>query len=94
MAAVPVGGRRALLSVTDKTGLVDVAKALAGHGYDLVASGGTAAHLREADVAVTEVSDLTGYPEIFGGRVKTLHPKVHAGLLYVRGDILPATQLG
>jgi phosphoribosylaminoimidazolecarboxamide formyltransferase/IMP cyclohydrolase len=81
MAAVPVGGRRALLSVTDKTGLVDVAKALAGHGYELVASGGTAAHLREAGVEVTEVSALTGYPEIFGGRVKTLHPVIHGGIL-------------
>ncbi len=82
MADVPVnGGRRALLSVTDKTGLVDLATALAGHGYQLIASGGTARHLREAGLAVTGVGELTGYPEIFGGRVKTLHPAVHGGIL-------------
>ena len=81
MADVPVSGRRALLSVTDKTGLAELAGALQGHGYELVASGGTARHLREAGFAVTGVSDLTGYPEIFGGRVKTLHPAVHGGIL-------------
>ena len=56
-------------------------RALHGHGYELVASGGTAAFLRERDLPVTEVSELTGFPEIFGGRVKTLHPVIHGGIL-------------
>jgi phosphoribosylaminoimidazolecarboxamide formyltransferase/IMP cyclohydrolase len=82
MASVPVsGGRRALLSVTDKAGLTEVGQALVRHGYTLIASGGTAAHLEQAGVPVTGVSDLTGYPSIFGGRVKTLHPAVHGGIL-------------
>lgn len=82
MAQVPVKrGRRALLSVTDKAGLTDLAAALQRHGYQLIASGGTARHLREAGFAVTGVGELTGYPEIFGGRVKTLHPAVHGGIL-------------
>ncbi len=82
MASLPVGSRRrALLSVTDKTGIVELGTLLAGHGYELVASGGTAAALRQADVPVTSVSDLTGYPEVFGGRVKTLHPVIHGGIL-------------
>jgi phosphoribosylaminoimidazolecarboxamide formyltransferase/IMP cyclohydrolase len=82
MADLPVeGGRRALLSVTDKAGLVELATALRGHGYELVASGGTGRHLREAGFEVVDVSDLTGFPEIFGGRVKTLHPVVHGGIL-------------
>ena len=72
MAEVPVAKRRALLSVTDKEGLEKVGRALHGHGYELVASGGTAAFLRERDIPVTGVSELTGFPEIFGGRVKTL----------------------
>ncbi len=86
MASIPVETRRALLSVTDKTRLVDVAAALRDHGFELVASGGTAGHLREAGFAVTGVSDLTGYPEIFGGRVKTLHPVIHGGILGPRHD--------
>jgi len=73
--------RRALLSVTDKTRLVEVARALDGRGYELVASGGTAAALRQAGLAVREVGELTGFPEIFGGRVKTLHPLVFGGIL-------------
>ena len=82
MASLPVGSRRrALLSVTDKTGIVELGTLLAGHGYELVASGGTAAALLQADVPVTSVSDLTGYPEVFGGRVKTLHPVIHGGIL-------------
>ena len=81
MAGVPVRNRRALLSVTDKTGLAAFAGGLLGHGYELVASGGTAAALREAGLPVTDVDALTGYPEIFGGRVKTLHPAIHGGIL-------------
>ncbi|MDR3373820.1 MAG: bifunctional phosphoribosylaminoimidazolecarboxamide formyltransferase/IMP cyclohydrolase [Ancalomicrobiaceae bacterium] len=78
--------RRALLSVFDKTGLEEFAKQLAKHGVELISTGGTAAALKAAGLAVTDVSDLTGFPEIFDGRVKTLHPKVHGGILAVRGD--------
>src|SRR3954469_14586321 len=78
--------RRALLSVTDKTGLVDFARALAGKGVELVSTGGTAKALRDAGLTVKDVSDLTGFPEMMDGRVKTLHPKVHGGLLAVRDD--------
>jgi phosphoribosylaminoimidazolecarboxamide formyltransferase/IMP cyclohydrolase len=81
MASLPVEGKRALLSVTDKTRLTEIGRALVGHGFELVASGGTAKHLAKDDVPVTEVSELTGYPEIFGGRVKTLHPVIHGGIL-------------
>ena len=72
---------RALLSVYDKTGIVDLARQLRGLGWDLISSGGTAATLREADLAVTDVADLTGTPAILGHRVVTLHPKVHGGIL-------------
>jgi phosphoribosylaminoimidazolecarboxamide formyltransferase/IMP cyclohydrolase len=78
--------RRALLSVTDKSGLVEFAQALAGFGVELVSTGGTARTLREAGLAVKDISDLTGFPEMLDGRVKTLHPKVHGGLLYIRGN--------
>ena len=77
--------RRALLSVTDKTGLVAFAQVLAGHGVDLISTGGTARALREAGLAVRDISELTGFPEMLDGRVKTLHPRVHGGLLYIRG---------
>ena len=77
---------RALLSVTDKTGVVEFARCLARHGVELVSTGGTARALREAGLAVREVADLTGFPEMFDGRVKTLHPKVHGGILHVRGN--------
>lgn len=73
--------RRALISVSDKAGVVDFARALARHGVELVSTGGTAQALREAGLTVREVSDVTGHPEILGGRVKTLHPKVHGGIL-------------
>ena len=79
--------RRALLSVTDKTGLVDFAKVLAGFGAELISTGGTARTLREAGLAVKDISELTGFPEMLDGRVKTLHPKVHGGLLYIRGHL-------
>ena len=78
--------RRALLSVTDKTGLVEFARALAGHGVELVSTGGTAKALRDAGLSVRDISDLTGFPEMLDGRVKTLHPKVHGGILHMRGN--------
>jgi phosphoribosylaminoimidazolecarboxamide formyltransferase/IMP cyclohydrolase len=78
--------RRALLSVTDKTGLVDFAQTLAGFGVELISTGGTARTLREAGLNVKDISELTGFPEMLDGRVKTLHPKVHGGLLYIRGN--------
>jgi phosphoribosylaminoimidazolecarboxamide formyltransferase/IMP cyclohydrolase len=85
-----VGGlkpvRRALLSVTDKAGLVEFARALAKHGVELVSTGGTVRALREAGLAVRDISDLTGFPEMLDGRVKTLHPKVHGGILHIRGN--------
>ncbi|PTQ13402.1 bifunctional phosphoribosylaminoimidazolecarboxamide formyltransferase/inosine monophosphate cyclohydrolase [Sphingomonas oleivorans] len=77
---------RALLSVSDKSGLVTLGQALARHGVELVSTGGTAKTLRDAGLAVKDVSDLTGFPEMMDGRVKTLHPKVHGGLLAVRDD--------
>ena len=73
--------QRALLSVSDKTGIVELARELAALGVALLSTGGTAKALREAGVAVTDVSDVTGFPEIMDGRVKTLHPKIHGGLL-------------
>src|SRR5277367_2499803 len=76
--------RRALLSVTDKSGLVSFAKRLAEHGIELVSTGGTARALRDADLTVRDISELTGFPEMLDGRVKTLHPKVHGGILHVR----------
>jgi len=78
--------RRALLSVTDKSGLVEFARVLQGFGVELVSTGGTAKALREAGLAVKDISDLTGFPEMLDGRVKTLHPRVHGGLLYIRGN--------
>jgi phosphoribosylaminoimidazolecarboxamide formyltransferase/IMP cyclohydrolase len=78
--------RRALLSVTDKTGLVEFARALKGFGVELISTGGTAKALREAGLAVKDISELTGFPEMLDGRVKTLHPRVHGGLLYIRGN--------
>ncbi|WP_315740655.1 MULTISPECIES: bifunctional phosphoribosylaminoimidazolecarboxamide formyltransferase/IMP cyclohydrolase [unclassified Bradyrhizobium] len=77
---------RALLSVSDKTGLVEFARALAARGVELVSTGGTARAISEAGLKVKDVSDLTGFPEMMDGRVKTLHPKVHGGLLAIRGN--------
>ncbi len=77
---------RALLSVTDKSGLVDFAKALAALGVDLISTGGTHKALTAAGLPVKEISELTGFPEMLDGRVKTLHPRVHGGLLYKRDD--------
>jgi phosphoribosylaminoimidazolecarboxamide formyltransferase / IMP cyclohydrolase len=78
--------RRALLSVSDKSGLVDFARALADLGVDLISTGGTSRALSEAGLAVRDVADLTGFPEMMDGRVKTLHPKVHGGLLAIRDN--------
>ncbi|HEY0263317.1 MAG TPA: bifunctional phosphoribosylaminoimidazolecarboxamide formyltransferase/IMP cyclohydrolase [Granulicella sp.] len=78
--------RRALLSVTNKTGLVEFAQALASFGVELVSTGGTAKALRDAGLAVRDISDLTGFPEMLDGRVKTLHPKVHGGILHIRNN--------
>ena len=75
---------RALVSVSDKRGLVEFARKLAGHGVEIISTGGTAKLLRENGVAARDVSDLTGFPEMLDGRVKTLHPKVHGGILGVR----------
>ncbi len=82
----PLPLRRALLSVTDKEGLVAFARALAGHGAEILSTGGTAAAIRAAGIPATEVSKHTGFPEILDGRVKTLLPQVHGGLLYRRDD--------
>jgi phosphoribosylaminoimidazolecarboxamide formyltransferase / IMP cyclohydrolase len=77
---------RALISVSDKTGLSALAHALAGRGIDLVSTGGTAAALRAEGLAVRDVAEITGFPEMMDGRVKTLHPKIHGGLLALRDD--------
>ena len=78
--------RRALLSVSDKTGLVELGQDLAARGVELVSTGGTAKALRDAGLTVMDISELTGFPEMMDGRVKTLHPKVHGGLLAVRDN--------
>ncbi len=79
-----MGVERALLSVYDKTGIVEFARRLAALKIELLSTGGTAKLLREEGIAVKDVSEFTGWPEMLGGRVKTLHPKVHGGLLYRR----------
>ncbi len=78
--------RRALISVSDKTGLAEFAGKLAAHGIEIVSTGGTSKLLRESGLSVKDVSELTGFPEMLDGRVKTLHPKVHGGLLGIRGN--------
>src|SRR5215207_2870871 len=78
--------RRALLSVSDKTGLVEFARALRGFGVELLSTGGTAKALREAGLEVRDVSDVTSFPEMMDGRVKTLHPRIHGGILAVRDN--------
>ena len=81
LPASPVKIRRALLSVSDKTGLIELARSLAAQGVELLSTGGTAKAIRDAGLAVKDVSDVTGFPEMMDGRVKTLHPIVHGGLL-------------
>jgi len=76
----------ALLSVSNKEGIVDLADKLVFHGYDLISSGGTHKVISEADIPVMKVSEYTGSPEILSGRVKTLHPKIHGGILAQRGN--------
>ncbi|HEX6103759.1 MAG TPA: bifunctional phosphoribosylaminoimidazolecarboxamide formyltransferase/IMP cyclohydrolase, partial [Alphaproteobacteria bacterium] len=78
--------RRALLSVSDKTGLVELGRALAEAGAEILSTGGSARALQQGGVAVREVADFTGFPEILDGRVKTLHPRIHGGLLGRRND--------
>lgn len=78
--------KRALISVSDKSGLIEFATALASHGVELISTGGTARALVDAGVAVKDVSDITNFPEMMDGRVKTLHPNVHGGLLAIRGN--------
>src|ERR1044071_9438163 len=78
--------RRALLSVSDKTHLLDLARGLAAFGVELVSTGGTRKALVEGGLSVREVSELTGFPEMLDGRVKTLHPNVHGGILHRRED--------
>src|SRR3954463_11670131 len=77
---------RALISVSDKSGLIDFARGLSSHGVELVSTGGTAKALKDAGLKVMDVSELTGFPEMMDGRVKTLHPKVHGGLLAIRDN--------
>ncbi len=86
MSDLPRRVTRALLSVSDKTGLIDFARALAGHGVELISTGGTAKAIAAAGLKVRDVSELTGFPEMMDGRVKTLHPKVHGGLLAIRDN--------
>ena len=76
--------KRAILSVSDKTGILDLAKTLVESGAEIISTGGTAKALREAKIPVTEVSDVTAFPEMLDGRVKTLHPKIFAGILFRR----------
>jgi len=73
--------KRALVSVYDKTGLIELGRALQSANVEILSTGSTAANLREAGIAVTDVSTYTGFPEIMGGRVKTLHPRIHSGIL-------------
>jgi len=77
--------RRALVSVSDKSGLAEFSDVLHKMGVEIISTGGTANFLRERKIPVTEISDYTGFPEILDGRVKTLHPRVHGGLLAIRG---------
>ena len=78
--------KRVLISLSDKTGAVEFAKSLAAFGVHFLSTGGTAKLLREAGLKVTDVSDYTGFPEMLDGRVKTLHPKVHGGILNIRDN--------
>jgi len=82
----PVSIRRALLSVSDKTGLIELATSLNAAGVELLSTGGTAKAIRDAGLPVKDVSDITNFPEMMDGRVKTLHPMVHGGLLALRDN--------
>src|SRR5271167_4001082 len=89
---MPLPVRRALLSVSDKTGVLELARALAARGIELISTGGTARLLADHGIRATEVSAHTGFPEIMDGRVKTLHPRVHGGILGRRDDHAEAMQ--
>ena len=78
--------KRALVSVSDKTGVVDFCKGLIANGFEIISTGGTAKALKDAGLEVIGISDITGFPECLDGRVKTLHPNVHAGLLAMRSN--------
>src|SRR5262245_14518032 len=78
--------RRALISVSDKTGLIELARALGALGFGDLSTGGTATALKEAGIAVTDIAEHTRFPEMMDGRLKTLHPRVHGGLLAIRGN--------
>src|SRR6201982_3457830 len=85
--------KRALLSVSDKTGIAEFARRLSEMGIEIISTGGTATLLKNQSIPVVEIEKFTGFPEILGGRVKTLHPKVHGGLLHVRTDPVHQEQL-
>src|ERR1700735_2095149 len=85
---------RGLVSVFDQTGIVEFARELAALSVEIVSTGGTAKLLREAGVAVRDVAELTGWPEMLGGRVKTLHPKVHGGILFQRAKAEDRKEVG
>ena len=78
--------QRALISLTDKSGIEDFARQLQELGIEILSTGGTAKKMRENGIAVKDVAEFTGFPEMLDGRVKTLHPKVHGGILYIRGN--------
>src|SRR5215212_4548933 len=78
--------RRALISVSDKTGIVDFARELSAFNVEIISTGGTAKTLRDAGINVRDISEITGFPEMLDGRVKTLHPRVHGGLLAIRDN--------
>jgi phosphoribosylaminoimidazolecarboxamide formyltransferase/IMP cyclohydrolase len=78
--------QRALISVSDKSGLIPLAQTLAKANIEIISTGGTAKALREAGLRVKDITEHTGFPEMLDGRVKTLHPKVHGGLLFIRGN--------
>ncbi|WP_338102187.1 bifunctional phosphoribosylaminoimidazolecarboxamide formyltransferase/IMP cyclohydrolase [Methanolapillus millepedarum] len=84
--------KRALISVSDKTGIVDFTKTLVAHNFEIISTGGTAKTLRDAGISVMDVSEITGFPEMMDGRVKTLHPKIHGALLYLRDNPVHAAQ--
>ena len=78
--------KRALISVSDKTGIVEFAKELVGMGFEIISTGGTSKALKKEKINTIDISDVTGFPEMLDGRVKTLHPKIHGGLLALRKD--------
>src|SRR5712671_5311712 len=86
--------RRALISVSDKAGIIDVARELKRFGVEIISTGGTAKALRDAGIEVRDVSDVTGFPEMMDGRIKTLHPKIHGGLLALRDNPQHQAALG